>query len=129
MKEKVLGALTGLFIGVGLLVAIPTAAQAATWSNYATGHYVPGTNKTSSSGKVYYNRGRIYGPGGGVGYSARFKVVVNKTKGKILESGTGDSGGWVNQQVSNPTSNTVARCQLVGPSSPAKGDFLCDVNK
>lgn len=128
MKAKLVGALTGLLVGIGLIFVLPAGAQAATWSNYVTGTHSIGI-KQSGTGTVYQNRGRIYGPGGGVGYTAKFTVKVASPKGAITTAGATVSGVWYYQNATGPQSNTIGRCELAGPYHPLGGDYLCDVYK
>lgn len=129
MKEKIFGAITGLLIGVGLLVAAPTVANAAVWSTYANGNYSVNALLVSSPGVVYNDKGRIFPPASGVGYQQKFNVVVNVVKGKILATHTGDTGVWVDLGVPSPAANSVARCQVVGPAQSTASNYRCDVNK
>lgn len=128
MKTKIIGAITGLLLGVGLLVSVPTVAQALSWTNYISGTASVGI-KQSGAGKVYQNRGRIHAPGGGVGYTARFTVKVASPKGNIISDGSTLPGSWHYQTVTSPLSNTIARCELVGAYHPSGGNYLCDVYK
>lgn len=128
MKTKLLGALTGVLVGLSLVLIVPAGAQAASWSNYVTGNYAPGI-KQSGTGKVLQNRGRIFAPGGGVGYSVKYSVKVASRTGAVTASGATQPGVWFYQTATSPQTNTIARCELYGPYATPGGDYLCDVQK
>lgn len=128
MKTKILGALTGLLVGFGLVLVAAPAAQALTWSTYLIGQWPMGTFN-SPAGTIHKNQGRINAPGFGIGYLEKFYVAVNKKGGAILASGSAVANGyWINVNVPTPQANTVARCQMSG-SPVVDGDYHCEVYK
>lgn len=129
MKLRIFGGLTGILLGLSVVVIAPAAANALSWSTYADGYYSIGARPSSVSTTVYQNRGRINPPASGVAYTQRFDVLENKTKGRILASVSSGTGVWVTLHVSAPISNSVGRCYVLGPSHPLGAHHVCQVFK
>ncbi|WP_336653524.1 MULTISPECIES: hypothetical protein [unclassified Leucobacter] len=130
MKQKLLGALTGAALGAAVLVGVPTAAQALSWSTYGQGNYAVGSMLVSGAAKTWGNKGRIFAPADGLLWTQQYTVVEKKPKGKILaNTSAAANGNWVTVGVPSPVTNTEARCKLAGPPHSRLGDFICQVQK
>lgn len=129
MKSKIVGGLTGLLLGLSVVVVAPTMAHAASWTTYINGYSGVTSRPSSGAYTVHGDRGRIYPPADGAGYTQKFDVIENKTKGSIRASTSSATGLWVTLNVPSPKSNTKARCYLTGPPHPLGAHHLCDVRK
>lgn len=125
MRARLLGALTGIALGLGLIVVAPATANAAAWSFYANSNKSSGTQPSSSNGKILRNKIRIAPPGGLTElWNQNATVVVAVTKGKILANTTTGPGVLQEQVVTSPQTNTVARCKLVALPGAVSGTSL-----
>lgn len=132
MRTKAIGVLTGLFLGVGFLAILPSAAQAASWSTYASGSYSSSARPQSSAGTILYDKLKIDPPSAQTAFfRQKGTVVVNATKGKILENQSSQSGTILQIVVISPQSNTVGRCELtpLPGAGSGTGTFFCQAYK
>lgn len=122
MKNKILGAMTGVLVAAGLILAFPATAQALSWSLYANGNYAYNAKPTSSSGQVKYDLIFLDPPSGSGAqfWLEKATIQVNTRKGAILAQSTSTVSHNYQISVSVPQTNTVGTCKLV----PLSGAYL-----